>query len=71
MLDKNSGGHRQSERGGVLMESLRNLVTDNLRDYLHDGLGLNEFRPYEEACEIADVVFDVLGIGAEQQDRPI
>ncbi len=53
------------------MESLRTLVTDNLRDYLHDGLGLNEFRAYEEACEIADVVFDVLGIGAEQQDRPI
>ncbi len=26
------------------MENLRTLVTDNLRDYLHDGLGLNEIR---------------------------
>ena len=49
------------------METLRLTVRDAIQEYLQSGLKCFG-DPVDVTCDIADVVFDALGISSKQQD---
>jgi hypothetical protein len=49
------------------METLRLTIRDAIQEYVESNITCDE-DPVEVACDIADVVFDALGISPKQQD---
>ena len=50
------------------MESLRMIVRDAIQEYLEKANNITVNDPVDVTCDIADVVFDALGIFEKQQD---
>ena len=50
------------------MESLRLIVRDAIQEYLEESNNITVHDPVDVSCDIADVVFEALGITEKEQD---